>query len=219
MSLADLIRLLFAPDDGTAAGDPDPGEPAVDPADPAATADPADPADPDPADPADPDPADDQLERTQRALAAERRNRQRLEREQANAKRAADEEAGKWKELYDQERERNDELEKSHRTDKTRSLVIGELRKLDPVAKNIDRLVALIDLEDVDPDDPASAERVVKRLKREEPDLFRAPQRQVRNGGDRGGTSNGSGGAGTADDADLSGPEILRRAIASGSKT
>jgi hypothetical protein len=218
MTRAALIRLLYAPDDVVAGGEPDPGEPTVDlvdPADPAAEADPADATNPE--DEADTEPTE--LDRAQRALAAERRARQRLEREQQNAKRAADEEAGKWKELYDQERERNDKLEQDHRVDKARGLVDAELRKLDPVTKNVGRLVAMIDLDDVDPDDPVSAERLAKRLKREEPDLFRAPQRQVRNGGDRGGTSNGSGSAGTADDADLSGPEILRRAIASGSKT
>ncbi len=123
---------------------------------------------------------DDPLVRARAALAATNKENKRLKREQADAATAAKKEAGKWQELYKDEKARADKLEADKEETDRKTLAVAALDRLK--CKNSARYVKLLDLDDVE--DDAGAERAAKKLLKSDPDLFgKATTRQKRGAG------------------------------------
>jgi hypothetical protein len=111
---------------------------------------------------------EDRLEAAERAAQAANKELRRRKSEEDERDRKSKEEAGKFKDLYEETKRELDELKGEVSKGKVRNLGVEALRGLS--CKDPERYVRLLDLDDVD--DKTSAERAARKLKREDASLF-----------------------------------------------
>lgn len=124
----------------------------------------------------DDDGVDPDLAASRKAAERYRKERDDLKREQAQRERDANEKSGKFEELYSTERKRADDLELELNTFKATTYAERALQAAG--ARSPQRAARMLDLKSIESED--DAEREVRALKRDDPELFKSGRRQTR---------------------------------------
>lgn len=124
----------------------------------------------------DDDKVDPDLAASRKAAERYRKERDELRKDREREQREANEKSGKFEELYTTERKRADDLELELNTFKATTYAERALQAAG--ARSPQRAARLLDLKTIESED--DAEREVRALKREDPDLFKSGRRQTR---------------------------------------
>lgn len=127
------------------------------------------------------DSGDSELDRARKAAAKASRELRDIKRQREQEETKAAAEAGRYKELYEKEKARADQLEADAEKTTRSNLARAGLTVVGVKPERIDAALRLMDTEDLE--DKRDAETAAKRLKRDYPEFFADRQRSKRGGG------------------------------------